>query len=150
MSNLTVKSSLHHSRLPFSSRRAETRVEEEAFSELLTGQLRSQGEGKGRQQQWQQRFSHLNRIQKELVEHPNLQVFSQYKDEVRTLAREIMNQAVKLHRFEDKRKREFEVIKVVDDKLMTLWHQVTSPGNEVNAALRTMGEIRGILLEELR
>ena len=92
----------------------------------------------------------LEHHEQDLQEMPSHGNFFAYKNQVRALTNQILKEGYRLKSFKDRNDRNFEVVQIIDKKLADIYSALLRRNPEVRFILRTMGEIRGLLLDELR
>ena len=96
-------------------------------------------------------WSRLPDLEKDLIAKPVQENLDTYKDAVRKIARETLRKNVRVKKLRRKNRRneivELNVIEILDDRLQKMALMMQSPANSAFTLLKTMDEIRGILLD---
>lgn len=119
------------------------------FSSLLSAVTKT-AEKPSREDEYDQLESELDEHESLLAQTPTPENFFLYKKTVRKMLDHILNHGIKLRAFEDRKKRHYEYVQVIDMKLRSLLETLTRRRTDTVIALHLMGEIRGILVNTLR
>lgn len=102
------------------------------------------------QEDYDQLEHELNEHEELLAQMPLLENFQKYKTAVRKMLDHILQYGVRLRSYEDRKKKHYEYVQIIDSKLGQLLQCLTRRRTDTVIALHLMGEIRGILVNTLR
>lgn len=98
-------------------------------------------------QLWEQ----LPDLERELLDHPSNANLARYKELVIAIARETLRTNTRIKKIRRKNRKgeliEMSVVEFIDERLQKMAHMMTAPGNSAYFMLKTVEEIRGILLD---
>jgi len=92
-------------------------------------------------------FSIFERREQQFTNRPGYEQFIEYRDAIRQLCSFISLQAFKLSIRRDRNQDTFETVKVINEKLALLYRRVITPEPEISFLIRTMGQVRGLVLD---
>lgn len=98
----------------------------------------------------QQLWENLPGLERDLLDHPSNENFRKYRETVREIAKETLRINVQAKKLQFKRRsQEYEhtVIHVIDQRLQKMALVMLSPENSAFALLKSVEEIRGLLLD---
>lgn len=89
----------------------------------------------------------LNEMENSLIDHPNQQNFYEYKAFIKMLAEKLLKHAFKKAILRDSKKRQYEIIKTIDDEMAKLYGAIVqnSPNRQKISVI--VGTIKGIILD---
>lgn len=122
------------------------------FSTLVEESIKPQSAAKT--QELSERYRSINEMleelheyEKNLLQYPNDSNFHVYKKKIREIVSVIIKDAYELKVLRDRSRREFEVMKTMDQNLHQLFQNLMKQNPDLDAILKNLGDIRGILLD---
>lgn len=141
----TTKNTKDRRKLATKSKPRESHAEKTSFSDMVIGHLNT-----GLiPDNISEVIDKLDQYASDLTENPDMYNLNKYKAAVFQAADFLLTKAFKLRAWSDRNKKKFEVVKILDQKLNQLY-QALFVNRHMSTALRTVGAIKGILLNELR
>lgn len=92
-------------------------------------------------------MAQLDDEERDFADSPSRERFEAYRKTVKLLCSMLLNRGYRLHGWEDKRKRRYEVIKTIDSRLAQLYTGLLRRNQDVVIALHLMGQIRGLIFD---
>jgi uncharacterized protein YaaR (DUF327 family) len=92
-------------------------------------------------------MAQLDDEERDFAEAPSRERFESYRKTVKQLCSMLLNRGYRLQGWEDKRKRRYEVIKIIDSRLAQLYTGLLRRNQDVVIALHLMGQIRGLIFD---
>lgn len=92
-------------------------------------------------------LNELNEIENRLIDNPNSSNFFEFQSFIKEVSGKLINKAFKLVHFNDSKKKQYEYVRIIDEKLKELYSQILKKdGNKTKISI-IMGNIRGIILD---
>jgi uncharacterized protein YaaR (DUF327 family) len=92
-------------------------------------------------------MAQLDEEEREFAESPSRERFETYRRTVKQLCSLLIHRGYRLQGWEDKRKRRYEIIKIIDSRLAQLYSGLLRRNQDVVIALHLMGQIRGLIFD---
>lgn len=96
-------------------------------------------------------WADLPETERRLIEDPSDENVKQYRDLVKSIAEEVVRKNMKVTTLKRKNRHgdtvELNIVEVIDDRLQKMMLALQSPQNTAFQILRTLSEIRGLLID---
>jgi uncharacterized protein YaaR (DUF327 family) len=92
-------------------------------------------------------MAQLDEEERDFAESPSRERFETYRRTVKQLCSLLIHRGYRLQGWEDKRKRRYEIIKIIDSRLAQLYSGLLRRNQDVVIALHLMGQIRGLIFD---
>ncbi|MCS6972010.1 MAG: YaaR family protein [Turneriella sp.] len=92
-------------------------------------------------------FAELSADEEQLSREPTRGHFERYRSTVKKLCEQLVHRSYRLHGWEDRRKRRYEILKTIDAHLAQLYAGLLRRNQDVVIVLHLMGQIRGLILD---
>jgi uncharacterized protein YaaR (DUF327 family) len=116
-----------------------------AFAALVA-QIVQRGES-DRKKTVEDLMAQLDEEERDFAESPSRERFETYRRTVKQLCSLLIHRGYRLQGWEDKRKRRYEIIKIIDSRLAQLYSGLLRRNQDVVIALHLMGQIRGLIFD---
>ncbi|MBV6493042.1 MAG: hypothetical protein LDLANPLL_01049 [Turneriella sp.] len=101
----------------------------------------------GREKSVEDLMENLDQEERDFADSPSRERFETYRKTVKALVNLLVARGYRLQGWEDKRKRRYEIVKVIDSHLATLYSSLLRRNQDVVIALHLMGQIRGLIFD---
>lgn len=92
-------------------------------------------------------MAELDEEEREFANAPSKERFESYRKTVKALCALLVQRGYRLQGWEDKRKRRYEIVKTIDQRLAQLYSDLLRRNQDVVIALHLMGQIRGLIFD---
>lgn len=92
-------------------------------------------------------FDRYENAEQKFLQNNSIHNFKIYKEHLQKLLKHIQKESVTKHSWQDRRKKKFHVIKVLNNTLYQLGIQILNNQAGYKSVIDAVGEIRGLLIE---
>lgn len=92
-------------------------------------------------------FDEYNQRENNLLDFPSTKTFEEYKANVKELLSLLLKNSFTIKVYKDAQKREYEVVRTVDNSLQNLYFEIARKSQKMDRSLSILGKIRGLLLD---
>ncbi|HRP70988.1 MAG TPA: DUF327 family protein [Turneriella sp.] len=116
-----------------------------AFSSLVAQVLQRKESAQAKS--FDELLADLTEEENDFTENPSREKFESYRKAVKALMDMLGKRSYRLHNWEDKRRRRYEIVKVIDAHLAALYSSLMRRNQDVVITLHLMGQIRGLIFD---
>lgn len=124
---------------------AEGRGVAATFSHIMAQMVESRSGSK--KKSFEDLMQELQSEEDEFAAMPSPTKFESYRKTVRALCDLLLQKGYRLHGWEDRKQRRYEIIKTIDSNLAELYTGLLRRNQDVVIALHLMGQIRGLIFD---
>lgn len=92
-------------------------------------------------------MAELDNDERDFAEEPSRDRFEAYRKTVKALMSMLVSRGYRLQGWEDKKRRRYEIVKVIDARLAQIYSGLLRRNQDVIIALHLMGQIRGLIFD---
>lgn len=119
---------------------------EPKFSALVS-QILTRRQAAAKQKDVEDLMAELDNDERDFAEEPSRDRFEAYRKTVKALMSMLVSRGYRLQGWEDKKRRRYEIVKVIDARLAQIYSGLMRRNQDVIIALHLMGQIRGLIFD---
>lgn len=116
------------------------------FSTLVS-QILTRRQAAAKQKDVEDLMADLDNDERDFAEEPSRDRFEAYRKTVKALMSMLVSRGYRLQGWEDKKRRRYEIVKVIDARLAQIYSGLMRRNQDVIIALHLMGQIRGLIFD---
>lgn len=116
------------------------------FSSLVS-QMITRSSGAAKRKDVEDLMAELDNDERDFAEEPSRDRFEAYRKTVKALMSMLVSRGYRLQGWEDKKRRRYEIVKVIDARLAQIYSGLLRRNQDVVIALHLMGQIRGLIFD---